>query len=210
MRKLFAVLLIFALAVSVSAQTPFVVDDGGLLNLTEAGELEKLCADYYDTYGFTVAVHTVETLEEKPAAAVAAEVYEAAGYGNDGALLLICEYEGQWYIYTSGLCARLISDEELTVIGQEILDDLQSDNYGKAIETFAKRCAEPVSKEMVNREQQSTKTQKTNNLYVVFGMVGGLVVGFMVALLFAVGKRERKKPQKRQKPAFPGEENTEI
>ncbi len=210
MRKLFAVLLILVLAVSVSAQTPFVVDDGGLLNLTEAGELETLCAEYYDTYGFTVAAHTVETLGDQPAAAAAAKAYETAGYGNDGVLLLICENEGQWYIYTSGLCARLISDEDAAAIGEEILTDLQSDNYGKAMETFVKRCAEPVSKEMVNREQQSAKTQKTNNLYVVFGMVGGLVVGFMVALLFAVGKRERKKPQRRQKPAFPGEENTEI
>lgn len=210
MRKLFAVLLIFVLAVSVSAQTPFVVDEGGLLNLTEAGELEKLCAEYYNTYGFTVAAHTVQSLGEKPAAAVAAKAYEAAGYSNDGALLLLCEYEGQWYIYTSGLCARLISDEDIASIGEAIVDDLQSDNYGKAVETFAKRCAESISEEMVNREQQSARTQKTNNLYVVFGMVGGLVVGFMVALLFAVGKRERKKPQKRRKPAFHGEENTQI
>ena len=206
MRKLLAVLLILALAVSVSAKTPFVVDKGGLLNKTEAESLESRCAELYDTYGFTVAAITVESLEGRPAASAAAKAYEDAGYGNDGALLLICEMEGQWYLYTSGLCARLIPDEDAAAIGSAILDDLQSDNYGKAIETFVKMCAEPMCQELDNRAVKAEQTQKANNLYVVFGMIGGLVVGFMVALLFAVGKRERPKPTRRQKPDFDAKE----
>ena len=186
MKKLFAVLLILLMAVSASAQKPFVADADGLLTKTEAKELEASFAEYYDTYGFTLAVHTVESLGDKTPAAAAAAAYKKAGYTNDGALFLICEKEGQWYLYTSGLCALVISDEDLAQLGADILDDLQSDNYADAIRTFAETCAEPVCKELSNQEEAASKTQKENGRFVIFGMIGGLVVGFMLSILLTV------------------------
>ena len=111
-------------------------------------------------------------------------------------------------MYTSGLCALVISDEDLAQLGADILDDLQSDNYADAIRTFADTCAEPVCKELSNQEEAAAKTQKENSRFVIFGMIGGLVVGFLLSILLTV--LSSKKPKaKNPQPALTPDESEE-
>ena len=128
MKRVFALLLVLLMAVSASAMKPHVVDNGALLSKTDVSALEEEFSQVYDDYGFTVAAVTVTSLEEKTAEKFAADLYRSSKYSNDGALLLICADEGEWYIYTSGLCAQEISDTDAEAIGTAMLDDLQADN----------------------------------------------------------------------------------
>lgn len=209
MRKLLAcILALLLLAIPVSAQTSFVSDDSGLLTEAQADALNKTLIGYHNDYGISVAVVTTDSLNDMSAEDYAKAHYAESGYGNDCVFLLICENEGQWYIYTSGLCSEVLSESELSQIGASLMDDLQSGNYEAAFQSFAKLCADPVSAQVSANAASANALQHTQKKYVILGMLGGLLVGVAVATVL-VYKAKPPKPVRRPRPAIGEEKPTE-
>ena len=187
MRKILTVLLaVLMLTVHVSAKSSYVTDHDRLLTSAETQTLEDSFRQYHTEYGFTVALLTVDDLEGADPAAYASEYYHGAGYDNDGVMLLISEQDGLWYVYTSGICAEVITDEMIEKLGSIIKEDLETGNYYNACKTFIKKCTNPVC-EHINSFAVSDETlRRENRTFVFLGLGGGLLVGIAAVLSLAV------------------------
>jgi len=196
MRKILTVLLaVLMLTVTVSAKSGYVTDHDRLLTSAETQNLEDSFSQYHTEYGFTVAVLTTDDLEGQTPADYASKHYHAAGYDNDGVMLLLSEPDGLWYVYTSGICAEVITEDMIEKLGSLIKEDLESGNYYNACKTFTKKCTNPVC-EHINSFAVSNETLKRENRTFVFlGLGGGLLVGIAAVLSLAV---LLKKPFKKQ------------
>lgn len=196
MRKVFAILLVvLLLAVNVSATTGYVTDNARLLTSAETQTLEDNFIQYHDEYGFTVAMVTVATLSGQSAASFAADYYASAGFDNDGMLFLISERDGLWYLYTSGICAEVITDEMIEKLGTQIRENLETGKYYDACKMVVKKCTNPVCEQM-NAYAVSDKTlEREHRTFIVLGLGGGLLVGIAAVLLLAM---YFKNPQKKK------------
>lgn len=195
MRKILAALLvIWLLTVSVSADTGYVTDNARLLTSAETQNLEESFAQYHEEYGFSVAVVTVESLNGQSPASYASDHYGSAGYDNDGMMFLISERDGLWYVYTSGIAAEVITDEMIAKLGTLIKENLESGNYYDACKTFTKRCTNPVC-EQINTNAVSDKAlERSHRTFVVLGLGGGLLIGIAAVMVLAMYfKKPRKK-----------------
>ena len=187
MRKVLTVLLVLLmLTVSVSAKATYVTDHDRLLTSAETQNLEESFSQYHTEYGFTVALLTVDDLEGEDPADYASQYYKTAGYDNDGVMLLLSEHDGQWYVYTSGVCVEVITDEMLEKLGTIIKEDLDNGNYYDACKTFTKRCTGPVC-EHINSFAVSNETiKRENRVFVFLGLGGGLLMGIAAVLSLAI------------------------
>lgn len=202
MKKLVILLLVLTmLAVTVNAQSSFVEDGSALLTPEQSGALNEQMLGYQADFGVSIGVVTTDSLDGKSIETYAGDYYANSGYTNDCAILLICENEGQWYIYTHGLCATYITDMDLMQIGDLILDDLQTGNYYEAVQTFMQRTAEPVCEEIRAMNDEAQQLQKDQNKRIVFGLVGGLAVGVAVSVLLGyAAKAHRVTPKAKPEP----------
>ena len=193
MRKLFVCLLVLALlVVPVSAQTSLVADELNLLTQDQSAALNERLVAYHNDYEVSIAVVTTDNLNGSTIEVYAQAYYDQSGFDNDCAILVICEAEGEWYLYTHGLCADMISNEELGRIGDLILDDLQAGAYYDAILTFVDMTAEPVCQQVAALNAEILAKHQSKNQTVVYGLVGGLVVGIAVAVLLGFAANGRK------------------
>lgn len=183
MKKILTCLLaVLLLVIAVSAQAPFVEDASGLLAPAEAENLETQFSQLYAEYGVTVAMVSAPTLGGETAAVAAKNAYEANGYGNDGIMLYICEDEGEWYLYTSGLCSQVISDSLLAQVGERVTAELQAGNPYDAMQAVYQTTAEPVIAVCNDNAAKADQAISKNGKLLVLGLVGGLMVGVAAAL----------------------------
>lgn len=196
MRKLcICVLVLLMLVLTVSAQTSFVQDDSNLLSKEQKDALNTQMQTYQKEFDLSIGFVSAEHLDGKSIEGFTQSYYNQSGYGNDCALLVICENEGQWYIYTNGLCATQITDADIEQIGAAMMDDLQTGCYYEAVQTFVQRVAEPVCQTISNLDAEAQQLQNSRNAKVVFGLVGGLIVGIAVAVMLGItAKRQRLMP----------------
>lgn len=183
MKKILTCLLaVLLLVVAVSAQAPYVDDASGLLTPAEAENLETQFSQLYAEYGVTVAVVTAPTLGGETAAAAAKNAYESNGYGNDGIMLYICEDEGEWYLYTSGLCSQVIPDSLLTQVGETVTEELQAGSHYEAIQAVYQATTKPVIELRNDNAAKADQTRSKNGMLLILGLVGGLMAGVAAAL----------------------------
>lgn len=202
MRKIaICILALLMLVVSVNAQTSFLMDDSALLTKEQAAALDEKLIAYHTDYGFSIAVVTTDSLDGQSIDAYAKARYAESGYDNDCAMLLICENEGQWYIYTSGLCATVISDSDVARIGDSLMDALQTGDYAAAFQSFADQCAEPVCDELAIQAAEADRVQNSQKKLVVLGLFGGLLVGVVIAVLLGMKAKKPRVSRDIQKPA---------
>lgn len=194
MKKLLAILLVcLMLAVQVSANAGYVTDHARLLTSAETQTMEDSFTQYHSEYSFTVAVVTVSSLNGESAAAYASGHYAAAGYDNDGVMLLISERDGLWYVYTSGIGAEVITDEMIGKLGTYIKEDLEAGKYYDACKTFTKRCTNPIC-ERINENAVSNKTlEREHHVFIALGLGGGLLVGIAAVMVLAMYFKHPKK-----------------
>ena len=196
MKKIVSLVLVVALlVVSVGAQAPSVVDKEGLLSLTEAETLESSFNQYHEAFGFTVAAATAESFEGLTADAFARRCYEVNGYDHDGILLLISEGEGQWYLYTTGICAQVISESDAAQIGQSLVADMEAGNYYNAFKVFAEKCTEPVCQRLNEDAIREDATFNEHQSFLVIGLAGGMGMGILLAVMLWLVIRRAKKKQ---------------
>ena len=193
MRKLcICILVLLMLAVTVNAQTSFVQDDSKLLSQEQLNALNAQMLTYQNEFGLSIGLVTTDHLDGKSIETYASDYYDQSGFSNDCAILVICENEGQWYIYTHGLCATEITNAEVAQIGAAILDDLQTGAYYEAAETFLQSIAEPVCQTIRNLDAEAQQLQNNRNRMVVFGLIGGLIASIAVAVLLGITAKRRQ------------------
>lgn len=199
MRKIFAGLLVMLmLAVTVSAQAPFVEDDCGLFSPSAADNLESQFGQLYEEYGFTVSVVTIPSMGKEAAKEAAGKAYQSNEYSNDGIMLYICPDEGVWYLYTSGLFSQAVPESLLSELGETVTEQLQAGNYYEAAQTVCQMTTKPVIDVINDSAAQAEQTRRENGKLLILGLLGGLAAG--IAAAFGLSKLAKKPFTKKQEP----------
>lgn len=199
MRKIFAgLLVILMLAVTVSAQAPFVEDDCGLFSPATAEKLESQFGQLYEEYGFTVSVVTIPSVGKETAKEAAGKAYRSNEYSNDGIMLYICPDGGVWYLYTSGLFSQVLPESLLSELGEKVTEQLQAGNYYEAAQTVCQVSTKPVIDALNDSATRAEQTRRENGKLLILGLLGGLVAGISAA--FGLSKLVKKPFPQKQEP----------
>jgi uncharacterized protein len=153
MKKLISILLclsfLLILPLGVSASSPCIVDEAGLLTADEAALLEEKAALFQRISDMEAVILTVDSLNGKTAMAYADDYFDA-NYGENGILLLIAMAEREWHISTTGTAIEAFDDVDLMGLEDTIMTHLPDGEYFEAFDSFLSDCEyyltnEPVS-----------------------------------------------------------------
>ncbi len=187
MKKCICLLLVlFLLAVPVSAKWDLMYDGEKLLTTEEAINLENCYADFAASHDFTPILVTTESFEGKSAESFAANWYDSHGYPDDGILLLVSLTEGQWYILTNGACYDRIPNWEAENIGGELVESLREGAYYEAFALFPELADEAYTQESSISNYGGADAPVTNQKHYGKTIAICMAVGMGIGLI-AVG-----------------------
>jgi len=130
---------------------PLLVDDAGLLNSSEAAELNAALEEISTRQEVDVAVITVDALPDGyTAQGYADDVFDYYGYGygtgDDGILLLLSMSERDWAVTTYGYGITAFPDGIIDLIMDDCLYYISDGAYFSGFSCFAQLCDEYITK----------------------------------------------------------------
>ena len=187
---LLTLVLVFGLALSVSAEAPLVTDLSGLLSDREITSLEAEYQEIKAQYGFTPYLLTVDSFDGMSGESYATYAYDSMGCDYDGILLLVSLEEGYWSIHVKGICDQTLTNDDIDTIGEKAVDYLRDGEYYKAFRTFGRESVKRMEKSA--KELEAEKAFLKPN-HILFGFVAGLVIALIVVLIMNSGMKTVKR-----------------
>ena len=143
MKKIISILLLLLLMLSLAvpayatdSDTPWVVDNAGLLDWEEIDELNRQIGNLRSELELEIVIVTTYGTDGKGVQAYADDFYDQNGYGygpTDSGILLLLDMEArEWYMSTCGDAIYIFTDYGLDQLGQTILPWLSSGEYYRA------------------------------------------------------------------------------
>ena len=121
MISLLAVLLVLTIFVlPVSAASPRLADEAGLLSGTECTAIEKQLDELSTQYGLDVVIVTTDSTGSSTPMEYADDYFDYNDYTPDGVLLLVSIEEGDWWISTTGYGITAFTDAGIEYIGKKL------------------------------------------------------------------------------------------
>ena len=178
--------LLTALVLPVCAAPDYLVDDAGLLNSSEAAQVEEELSRISVQYGMDIVIVTVDSTGWQSSQEYADDYYDYNDYAPDGVLLLVSMEDRDCCISTTGTGYTVITDADLEYIFDQIVPYASDGEYAKAFLKFAQLCEEFIV-------QATTFDFGTKLIIaVVIGLVAALIVtGVMKAQLKTVRQQAR-------------------
>ncbi len=135
-RVLFALLLVFALALKVpAAENPRIIDRADLLTAQEEAALEEQARVIREEWDLDVVILTVDSLDGKSPRAYADDYYDRNGFGcgpeQSGMLFLLTMEDRDWYISTHGRATDALPYDAIGDSVEDILPSLSQGDYGE-------------------------------------------------------------------------------
>lgn len=202
---LLCLLLFLSIGVSAFAVNPKIIDDAGLLTVSQISILESKALKLEQKYGMDVAILTVESLNGRSATAVADDYFDYNGYGSgserSGVLFMICPEDRDYAISTSGKCIDALTDYGLEQLFDSISDDLAEDDYYRAFSGFltelpnyfdAYEAGEPIDRKV------------SLVPFILVGLVIGLIAAGITVWVMASGMNTAKPQRSAQSYVSPG------
>ena len=188
----FVLIILSALCIPAMAATtdkPKLIDAAQLLTESETealnAKLEKVSKDH----NIDIVVVTVDDadLTYSNMMAAADDYYDYNGYSDDGLMLLFnnaidLSSKNTW-ISTKGSGIEALEDEDIQKIGKKIKPMMIDGDFYGAFDTFA---------DMVNDEYKDLNFSKI--LHLMLGIFVCLVIGVLVAVIFAFSIKAKYKP----------------
>lgn len=212
-----AAMLLFTVAaaaegVAVIPENPTRVMDGAeLLSEDEETALRARLDELSMRLNCDLVVATVDSTNGATPMAYADDLFDYAGFGlgddRTGILLLISMEARDWWISTRGGAIRILTDDRIQSIGDDMVDDLGSGDYAAAFSTFADDCDRYCTLYGDYRGADGTGEGKLAYFVRVFPYLMpwywiplSLLIGFLIACI-AVGAMKGKLRSVRFQPA---------
>lgn len=212
-------------SLSVSASSPKIVDDAGLLTEDEAAKLEEKARILADTYKMDVVIVTVWSLDGESSEAYADDYFDYNGYGigddHSGVLLLLSMEYRDWAISTTGKAIYALTDYGVHSVYSSISSYLSEDEYYIAFDSYldalepyfrAYDADDPIDGNVGSYDGPGTYVPGTKDEIVYYPQQSGLgqtvkqilialVIGAVVASVVLLIMRSRMNTVKPQKGA---------
>ena len=191
MISLLAILLVLTMIVlTVSAASPRLADEAGLLSNTECADIEKQLDNLSAQYDLDVVIVTTDSTGSRTPMEYADDYFDYNDYAPDGVLLLVSMEEGDWWISTTGYGITAFTDAGIAYIGENIVPHLSDGEYGKAFTTFTELCDQFLSQAKMG-DPFDTHNLPKEPFKLVRNVIVALVIG-LVAAWFATGSMKAK------------------
>ncbi len=170
---LFCLALILLTPLTVSAQTPRLVDGADLLNDGEESALLAQLDSLSETYGMDITVVTSLTMEGTNAEAYAERVFYANGYGSgvkgSGVILFISMADRDYAVVALGDAYDVFNEMDMDSLVDAFLEDLSDGYYYSAFSAYADQC-----------EYIMKYDKRLPPIWIVISLIVGGVVTFFV------------------------------
>ena len=185
-----AVLLLVSFVLPVSAASPRLADEAGLLSDAECAAIEKRLTELSAQYSLDVVIVTTQSTGSCTPMEYADDYFDYHDYAPDGVLLLISMEDGDWWIATTGYGITAFTDAGIAYIGDQIVPYLSDGEYAGAFTAFADLCDQFLA------QARSGDPFDTHNLpkepfKPVRNAIIALVIGLAAAFL-ATGSMKKK------------------
>lgn len=191
MISLLAAALLFAsFVLPVSAASPRLADEAGLLSDTECAAIEKQLDSLSAQYGLDVVIVTTQSTGGSTPMEYADDYFDYNDYAPDGVLLLVSMEESDWWISTTGYGIQAFTDAGIAYIGVQIVPYLSDGEYAQAFTAFADLCDQFLS-QAKNGDPFDTHNLPKEPFKPVRNAIIALMIGLAVAF-FATGSMKKK------------------
>lgn len=186
-----AVFFVFVcLVLPVSAASPRLADDAGLLSGTEYAAIEKQLDKLSTQYGLDVVIVTTNSTGSRTPMEYADDYFDYNDYAPDGVLLLVSMEAGDWWISTTGYGITAFTDAGIKYIGNQVVPYLSDGKFAEGFSVFADLCDQFLT------QAESGDPFDTHNLpkapfKLLRNMILALVIG-LAAAFFATGSMKKK------------------
>lgn len=163
-----------------AAEDTFVYDDADILTDSEEKKLNNKLGDLSDEHQAEIVVVTVDSMDGQDIVKYINNVYDSKkfGYGSerDGVLLLISMNPREFNILSNGYAGVAINTGDISDIQDVMEKDLSAGRYYNAVNKYADECDYYLTTYVTGVPFDFTKS-------LAFAIVGGLVIGLIVALV---------------------------
>lgn len=189
--SLFVILFVLtSFILPVSAASPRLADQAGLLSDTESAAIEKQLDELSAQYGVDVVIVTTGSTGSSTPMEYADDYFDYNDYAPDGVLLLVSMEEGDWWIATTGYGITAFTDAGIEYIGEKIVPYLSDGEYADAFTAFADLCGQFLSQAGTG-DPFDTHNLPKDPFNWIWSMIIALAVG-PAAAFFATGSMKGK------------------
>lgn len=193
-RKMFSLMMILCLltvlVLPVDAASAHMVDEAGLLNVTDAAGIEAKLTEISNRHGVDIVIVTLDSTGEKSPMEFADDYYDYNDYRTDGILLLVSMEDSDWWVSTTGYGITAITDAGLAYISNRFVPCLSDGEYALAFNEFAQLCDDFIIQAKTG-DPYDTHNLPKDPFAFGRGLIIALVIG-LAAAWFATGKMKSK------------------
>lgn len=194
MKKIISLLAVALVVISfilpVSAVSPRLEDEAGLLSDTECAAIEKQLDTLSAQYGIDVVIVTTGSTGGSTPMEYADDYFDYHDYAPDGVLLLVSMEESDWWISTTGYGIQAFTDAGIEYIGESIVPYLSDGEYAKAFTAFVDLCNQFLAQAKTG-DPFDTHNLPKDPFKPVQNVLIALVIG-LAAAFFATGSMKKK------------------
>ena len=191
-----AVLMLIALALPVSAASPRLVDEAGLLTDADRAAIEKQLDAISAQYGLDVVIVAVSSTGSRSPMEYADDYFDYHDYAPDGVLLLVSMEDSDWWVSTTGYGITAVTDAGLSYMSDRFVPYLSDGDYAGSFECFASLCDEFITQAKSGDPYDSHNLPK-EPFRLVRNVIIALALGLVAAWL-ATGTMKNKLKSVRQ------------
>lgn len=173
-----------AQAIPEERQLPRLMDEGGILSISEESELLATLDEMSERHQCDVAVVTVKSLDGKKETRYADDFYDFNGYGmgdqKSGILLLVSMDERKWAISTYGKAISAFTESGLSYMEDRFQPLLTEGDYAEAFTLFAQMCDDYIAQAATGNPYDAGNMPKES-----FPFLPRLAISFVVGVIVA-------------------------
>lgn len=185
-----AALVVISFILPVSAASPRLADEAGLLSDTECAAIERQLDTLSAQYGIDVVIVTTGSTGGSTPMEYADDYFDYHDYAPDGVLLLVSMEDSDWWISTTGYGITAFTDAGIAYIGDQVVPYLSDGEYAKAFTAFADLCDQFLA-QAKNGDPFDTHNLPKDPFKPVQNVLIALVIG-LAAAFFATGSMKKK------------------
>lgn len=194
---LIALLILSCFCFTVSASSPYINDEAGILTSDDSASLESKASSFKSIHGFDIAILIIDRLpyDNDDPFDYAGDYFEDK-YGKDGIILLISISDREWAISCGGAAKKIYTDKAQKILEDSFMPYLRNDDFYEAAKAFV-----DVSDDIANGlYENDLKKEKTQDTFKKIGIC--TVISLIGAFALILFEKSKMKTARRQNYAY--------
>ena len=152
--------------------TQYLYDYADLLTEEQEKEIQVMLYDLHNIHNGNHVIVITNDVEGKSSMDYADDFFDYNGFGPDGSLLLINMEDREWWISTTGFMIDVLTDSDISRLGDAVTDDLKSESYYEGFREYIRNLNSELDDYEYWKEQEASKKPEGSNTQFVIDNAG--------------------------------------